>query len=250
MSVANAIEDELRELMRDHDIGGHGIDHMIAVMEHAKKAVAYENLPVYTKEKIIFASLLHDADDPKIFKDNTDNARTILHKSITDEYLISLLENTISSITPEILIQYRDGFISDIIELINLVSCSKNGNSDPEFSWMAIPRDCDRLEAIGEIGIKRCDEYSASINTPDYVDETPRVYTEEELWKIATPERFNKYRKSVSKIDHYYDKLLHIGKPECLKSKNKYVLQEAARRNNIMIKYVLNFWNTHQAHTI
>jgi len=228
-----AVENKLRELMSNHNVGGHGIDHMIAVMEHAKKAVLCEDLPQHTKEQIILAALLHDADDTKIFPNNKEyeNARAILNETLTEEYLTSLMKDD----------KYQ--FIEDIIRLISLVSCSKNGDSDPEHAWMVIPRDCDRLEAIGEIGIQRCDEYSNATNAPDYIHSTAIVHTEEELWKVATPERFAKYKKSVSKIDHYYDKLLHIGKPECLKSKNRYILEEASRRNRIMIRYVLDFWS-------
>ena len=40
---------------------------------------------------------------------------------------------------------------------------------------------------------------------------TPRAKTEEELWAIATPERFAAYvGASDSMVDHFYDKLLHL----------------------------------------
>lgn len=269
-SIYTTIEAKLRELMIGHDVGGHGVDHMIAVMEHAEAAVACEDLPNYTKEIIILAALLHDADDPKIFKDHNryENAKRILNETLTEDYLLPLMKesskqdwvwsirnhasNPLSTVTSVeevnqeptwLLNQFKFFFIEDVLELISLVSCSKNGNREPREKWMVIPRDCDRLEAIGEIGIQRCDEYSAAINAPDYTPDTVKVYTEEELWQVATPERFAKYKKSVSKIDHYYDKLLHIGTPECLKSQNAYILEEAARRNNLMVKYVLDFWN-------
>ena len=251
-NIYTAVESKLRDLMSEHNVGGHGVDHMVAVMEHAKAAVVCENLPNYTKEKIVLAALLHDSDDHKIFKDNIgyNNAYTILCECLTPEFLLPLMEHDPSNsnfisggdgtVTSML---YKYSFIKDVIKLIDLVSCSKNGDSDPDYPWMAIPRDCDRLEAIGEIGIHRCDEYSTATNAPDFTPETVRVYTEEELWKVATPDRFAKYKKSISKIDHYYDKLLHIGKPECLKSQNTYILEEATRRNTLMVKYVLDFWN-------
>lgn len=224
------IQQKLQDLLNSHGTGGHGIDHMIAVMEHAKKAVSLEELPEIIKEQIILAALLHDADDIKIFP-----------KSIGYQNAKSLLSSYVDEVEH---VGDRESFIDDVIKLIDLVSCSKNGDSEPPCPWMAIPRDCDRLEAIGEIGIRRCDEYSAAVGAPDYVHETIKVNTEEELWMVATPERFKNYKKSISKIDHYYDKLLHIGNPSCLKSQNVYILEEAGRRNRTMIDYVLNFWRS------
>jgi HD superfamily phosphodiesterase len=109
VNIYTTIESKLRELMKNHNVGGHGVDHMIAVMNHAKAAVTCEDLPDYIKEKIILAALLHDADDPKIFKDdivhNNDtpeiskddigykNARLILNESLTSEFLLPLMEH-------------------------------------------------------------------------------------------------------------------------------------------------------------
>jgi len=227
MTLREQVESKLADLIKDHDVKGHSMDHFIAVRDHALKALKCERLPSRTKLQIELAALLHDADDRKIFpfSVNNKNARAILQTLHVDG---------------------KDKFIDDIIQMIDLVSCSKNGDSEPPQRWMAIPRDCDRLEAIGIIGIERCNEYSKMINLPYHLADTPVVRTEAELWKIATPERFAKYKEikmSVSTIDHYYDKLLHIGKPECLRSQNKYILEEAARRNNVMVEFVLNYWN-------
>lgn len=223
-AIIESAKAELHKLMVGHDIGGHGIDHMLKVAEHASNALEYETLSPQKKLQIYLAALLHDADDDKIFKsENYENARQILAKLFIDHDVKE-----------------------DIIEMISLVSCSKNGDSVPREPYMVIPRDCDRLEAIGEIGIERCLEYSQHIGNPLHADTTPRVYTREELWKVATAERFANYKRSASVIDHYYDKLLHIGQPDKLKSGNKYILMEAMRRNEVMIDYVLNYWRNVQ----
>jgi len=211
------------ELMTGKDVGGHGIDHFVAVRDHAVKAVACLDLPESTKEAIVLAAFLHDVDDPKIFTDSKDNcnARAIMIR----------VDPTKTEL---------------VIEMINLVSCSHNGGGDVREEYLAIPRDCDRLEAIGEIGIERCREYAQHIGNPRHLPMTPRAYTSEEVEMNATPERFQAYAggaKSVSEIDHYYDKLLHIGKPECLKSNNPYILEEAARRHQVMVNYVVGYWN-------
>jgi len=227
MSIRSQVERELYSLIKDHEIGGHGMDHFIAVTNHAVEALDHETLSPRIKLQVELAALLHDADDKKIFPSsiNYQNARNILsHIDIED----------------------KSNFIEGIITMIDLVSCSKNGDSEPSEPYMAIPRDCDRLEAIGQIGIDRCKEFIVHKEQPFHIDTTARVYTEEELWQIATPERFNAYKtgvSSVSMIDHYYDKLLHIGKPGCLRSQNRYILDEAARRNHIMVQYVLDYWN-------
>ena len=132
-----------------------------------------------------------------------------------------------------------------IIEMIDLVSCSKNGDSEPPEPWMAIPRDCDRLEAIGQIGIDRCREFTIHKKAPFHTETTPRAQTIEDVWKAATPERFDAYMKgvnSISMIDHYYDKLLHIGRPEKLRSQNPYILRQAAKRNDVMASFVVDYW--------
>ena len=102
------------------------------------------------------------------------------------------------------------------------------------------------MEAIGQIGIDRCRDFSMSVKAMSHCDDTSKVYTMDELWAVATPERFANYKvikKSRSMIDHYYDKLLHVGKPECLRSQNPYILEEAAKRNHLMAKYVIDYWN-------
>eukprot|EP00967_Tisochrysis_lutea_P124630 scaffold208515_cov30-Tisochrysis_lutea.AAC.2 len=103
-------------------------------------------------------------------------------------------------------------------QMIQLVSCSRNGNSAPpeaiaapELLW---PRWADRLEATGEVGVVRCYQYNRSINAPLSVDSTPRPSTEADVWALATEERFQEYQarggSSVSMMDHYYDKLLQV----------------------------------------
>lgn len=217
----------LQNLMKPHDNSGHGYTHVQTVYKHARKALEYEpTLTDQQKLQVQLAALLHDADDEKIFPDskNYSNARDILNTSYPDQ--------------PELHEQ--------IIDLIKLVSTRQNGDSDVEQSWMAIPRDCDRLEALGQIGLDRTLAYAQHKGNPMHLDTTPRCFTKEELYKIATPERFAAYSSgkisSDSVIDHCYDKLLHIGSPSSLKSNNPYILQVAAERNGIIEDFVLNYW--------
>lgn len=218
----------LKILMDSVNLPGHDYIHCINVWKHSVEALKYENLNNTAKLQIELAALLHDADDKKIFKKFNDkycNARSILNK-VCDK------------------IENKEIFINVVIDMITLVSCSENrGSSD--VCWMNIPTDCDRLEAIGEVGIKRCEEYSNYIGRHKHTEKTFVALNDFEIDKAATKDRFENYKlgvKSSSMIDHFYDKLLHIGKPENLHSKNKYILSEAAKRNNVMRKFVIDYW--------
>ena len=225
--IRGLVEDRLKELMVGKDVGGHGFDHFVAVANHAVEALKYENISDRCKLQVELAALLHDADEDKIFPEsvNYENARRILFETID--------------------IEDKETFIDEIIYMIDIVSCSRNGDNEVPQSWMGIPRDCDRLEAIGQIGIDRCKEYTDHLGNPYHTDSTPRVTTVEELWSVATSDRFNGYmngKKSPSMIDHYYDKLLHIGNSSSLRSQNPYILGEASKRNDIMVNFVLEYW--------
>jgi uncharacterized protein len=248
-SIRVQAENKMKQLMKGHDVAGHGVDHMIAVADHAVKALEHEDLPTYSKVRVELAALYHDIDDRKIFKDskNYENARRLLGEIITPDVIDEFYKEECNSIRNHMVskIRYCSYFIDMIIDMIDLVSCSKNGDKEPPLPHMAIPRDCDRLEAIGQIGIDRCFDFTKSKGAPFHTDSTPRAFTDEEVKRAATRERFTAYMsgsQSASMIDHYYDKLLHIGAPECLRSKNPYILKEAAERNQIMTQYVINYW--------
>ena len=198
----------------------HGIDHALQVVKHVDKAleVTEYQLTDVQKEAIRLAALLHDADDGKFFTDSS-NASDILSEVATDE---------VKELT---------------LRMIDLVSCSKNGNSVVEPDWLLYPRYADRLEAIGEIGIQRCWEYSSHVKREAFDANTKRARNPEELYEIVTYQRFNNYVKlrgkmgNASFIDHFYDKLLHIGKV----GNNSYFNELAKERIKIMEGFVIEF---------
>ena len=212
---------------------GHDLKHALAVVSNVQRLVF--NHPVEEiqitrdqAEDINLAALLHDVDDRKFFSKHQGlykNARKLLQ-----------------SILPGETERHES-----IIYMISLVSASSNGNSMlPDHQiWLYYPRFADRLEAIGPVGVERCRSYSIHSDRPMFLDSTPRVETEDELWRVATPERFRKYLKvkeSVSFIDHFYDKLLHIGTPQALGwCTNPYLVTEAADRHLYMVNYILVF---------
>jgi uncharacterized protein len=217
----------LEDLCEQIQVPGHSMEHFLAVWSHAKNAVENDRSDLNPKIKleIELAALLHDADDKKLFKTtNYANARMILSSEKLAPAEID---------------------IERVIQMIKLVSCSEGNTVTDCEKWMYIPRDSDRLEAIGQVGITRCLELADFYNQPMYVDSTPKSYTKEEVEANAKPDRFSAYQsgtKSLSTIDHFYDKLCHIGRKENLLSENNYVLKLAEERHNSMLNFVADFW--------
>lgn len=218
---------ELSKLFEQHKVcASHGTVHAIYVARHAARA-----LQVCTHKKtekqalaVIIAALLHDADDRKFFPAHKDyqNARRIVGLANLDAEVEKL-----------------------VVMMIGFVSASTNGNSVPDVAaqspWILYPRFADRIEAIGWVGIERCWEYTLTAGRPLFVKETPRVRSEKELWDIAVP-RFAAYKgDSVSMVDHWLDKLVHIGK---FQTDNKYFADEVGRRDNALIEACILFGDT------
>lgn len=107
---------------------------MVEVMKHAYRAVKELDLDEDKKESIVFAALLHDIDYRKFFgtKDYA-NARKNLDGHPSEEL---------------------------IIEMIDLVFSYKSKDRIVEPQWKLIPRYCDRLEDIGDIGIIRVTQFN------------------------------------------------------------------------------------------
>eukprot|EP00759_Apiculatamorpha_spiralis_P048457 PhF_6_TR43652/c0_g1_i1/m.67078/K06950/K06950; uncharacterized protein len=134
-----------------------------------------------------------------------------------------------------------------VLKMISLVSTTSNGNTTPQGieTWLLYPRFADRLEAVGEIGIERCLSFNDYVKRPMHTSETPMPLTEAELNQVANSERFEGYLKkktSDSFLDHFYDKLLHVGKPEAFGGcTNPYLVKEAERRHQVLVDYVLKY---------
>jgi uncharacterized protein len=192
----------------------HGYEHMIAVMQNAIDAVKELDESDDIKDAICLAALLHDIDDLKFFdSDNYQNARQIL-----DGHPLTEL----------------------IIEMIDLVSSFKNKDYIIEPEWKMIPRYCDRLEAIGQIGLERVLEFNKTMARHKHIETTIRVYNHEELNAVVTEDRYQSYNgKSNSMIDHFYDKLLQIKFP----IHNAYIQKIASERKYVMEEYVITYWN-------
>lgn len=219
------------ELMRPHGTNGHGVDHIQRVLAFCKKGIKWHqdkwngtSLKLTKKQiqSILFATLLHDVDDPKLFDrkiQDYKNARFILKQV---------------EMSPE--------QTEEIIYLISLVSASTNQNTKPSEKlcdeWKLYPRYADRLDALGARGIWRAYQYAQKKGNVLFTETTPRPRTMAELNAIVNPERFQTYRgNSNSLIDHFYDKLLH----QRLQTSNLFFASEAEKRVKEMENFVLQW---------
>ncbi|MCR5669812.1 MAG: HD domain-containing protein [Butyrivibrio sp.] len=121
---------------------GHGADHALRVYRNAQ--IIMESHPEADTLVIALATLLHDADDHKLFNtENNANARSFLeNKGLPAE---------------------KTDYICTII---NAVSFSQNRGKTPETIEGKIVQDADRIDAIGAIGIARTFAYGGKIGRP------------------------------------------------------------------------------------
>lgn len=202
---------------------GHNLEHALSVLQHARAALDHEQgVESDRRLAILLAALLHDADDAKFFSTvDYANARRILVEAGAQH------------------------LVDAVIAMIELVSCSKNGNSTASHLDL-IPRYCDRLEAIGAVGILRCYLYTTLVGREIINDSTPLPRTKQELAEIAPPERLLRYVENKGRaqadqntmIGHFYDKLLHIAD---VANPNPYLRAEFQRRHAVLVDFLLDF---------
>ena len=191
----------------------HGLkSHVLVVHYHAVQAVraCHPPLSAETAMEIEVAALLHDVDDEKYFpKKNTSSSSTARYPNAE-----SILRQ--AGLSPTSTTHGKS-----ILFMIQLVSCSQNGNRVPpsiiesgDYHYL-IPRWADRIEAVGTKGVLRCYQYNREHGHALWSRHSPRPQSETEMWQYATPERFQAYQDrsgtSEDMISHYYDKLLVSG---------------------------------------
>ncbi|KAL3903271.1 MAG: hypothetical protein SGPRY_011744 [Prymnesium sp.] len=140
-----------------------------------------------------------------------------------------------------------------ILQMIEWVGCSENGNSVPpevvaDGSYhLLIPRWSDRLEAVGAIGVVRCFQYNCEKKLPLCSEASPRARTEEQVFALATPDRFARYLRggiSEDMISHYYDKLLHVARPPPEIVSNRYLEDAGMDSCRELVQVCVRFGNT------
>jgi uncharacterized protein len=230
--------DAVRDFYANHpEIGpSHGLEHVMRVYRHAVKAVECHRppLPSAAVMEIKVAALLHDVDDAKYFPQSSgvyENALLLMRQAEVPE------ESQ-----------------GSIVEMISLVSCSKNGNRVPasieesgEYHRL-IPRWADRLEAVGAAGAVRCYQYSKERGRPLSSPRSPRAQTIEQVWEAADPDRFDSYQSrgglSDDMISHFYDKLLHVARPPPAAVRNEYLERKASESAEELLEICTRFGKT------
>jgi len=242
--VMENVEEKLDKLFKAKKMPeSHGLNHCkivlgnmeAAIQDAEMKASAALDLSENNKLTLSLAAVLHEADDHKYFGADSNNAETILKEA---------LEGVAASCV----------ITARVLEMINLVSASVNGNTvpekareDPTLLW---PRFCDRLEAIGTVGAVRCLQYNQEKGDPLTTEQSPRPKSEDEVWSYVTEERWNKYQNggsSASMMDHYYDKLLQIAVFPPAVVQNDHLVQTAQKRVEPLVRICLEYGRTGKA---
>lgn len=134
---------------------GHGFAHSMRVYGIAMRIADAE--PSADRFVVSLAALLHDADDPKLFRtENNANARRFLAEQGVDP-----------------------GTAERICGAVSAVSFRKNGLRRPDTPEGRIVQDADRLDALGAIGAARTFAWGGAHGRPP--DESVGHFTEKLL---------------------------------------------------------------------
>ena len=218
MDTFNLILQDLEELFEKHGIEpGHGIRHSKLVLGHTRRAMEYVDLKSYQIQALELAAIGHDSYDRKFFPDSSpDTYISIMKKRGVSNKVIDL-----------------------VIEIIDLVSFTKNGNTLHEPSWMLLVRWSDRLE--GQV-IERCTGYNHFTGNPEHSPNTPMILTLEELDVFISGEEGHKLleeymrvKKTDSVLDHFLQKLFYIA----IKTGIPYFDDEMVRRDKVLREYYI-----------
>lgn len=199
------------------DKSGHGDEHVIRVYELALKFCQSEDVD---RDIVALSALLHDADDYKIFGEqsakNLTNAHNIMNKASID--------------------QKTQECVADIIT--NMGYSKLLSGTRPKIFEGQIVSDADMCDAIGSIGILRWHQYVLSHDSKVF---DPEILPQESI-------SVDEYKKQCSSngqqlvggnpINHYFDKLLKL-KSLMLTEAGK---KEGSKRQQIMIDFLYEFF--------
>lgn len=229
-NIPQSVTDYLKERLSRCDLG-HNYQHSVDVANLAISAFGdFPEMEEYQRSSVILACLFHETNDHKFFPPND---------------LINIKEKLIH---PNI-----DPRIPDLVEeMVDAVSCSTNGDRELSPPWKAIPRYADRTFATGDIGIQRAIIYASSKGRPLATKDTPRSYTVDDVNRNASPELWELYTtgkiQSESTIDHFYQKVLHLGLPPFFHSPTLQRAFETGRE--VVVDFIITYFNESKTITI
>lgn len=226
---------------------GHGMDHIIAVIDNLNKMISSHGHLTQNQITIIsLAALLHDVDDHKFFK-GTQNAKEILHDSNFKEFVVEVLfcvdcvgyssnQNTFPHQVPSVFDKH--GFHRDFF--------NETQNFHDDDLWILYPRFADRLEAID---LNRALEFGRSRNRLDFNDFTPKIFFDSDFDKIDFSQLEREYilrgckahpNRNTS-MDHVYEKCMNLFKMD---TKNVWCEHEIIHRFLLLKKDIILFWHS------
>ena len=213
------ITDAVRMLMDRHD--GHGFDHIERVKNLAVKFAEKEGADI---EIVTLASLLHDADDYKLFgRENADrliNTNQILDKNHVD----------------------RETKARVLCVIKNMGYSKSLRGIRPKTIEGKVVSDADMCDAIGAEGILRAYSYGESNGRP-FFDKTLSPLMNDDMTSVEY-EHIAKNATTHS-VQHFFDKLLKINSI-LLTSAGK---EEGAKRQKIMIDFLAELFREEGAVT-
>lgn len=206
---------------------GHSIVHALKVASNGYHALRdFPTLTNYEKDAVILACLLHDLNDHKFVH---------FENYIPVKELLPIFYSDLHPSVPDL-----------VQEMIDLVSCSVNGDSIVFPTWKVIPRYADRIEAMGKIGLKRAISYASSIQRPFTISTTLPARSLNELMVVANKDRWELYirghKTDTSTMDHLYDKVVHLQIPYWFTC--PYLSQIAKKRQEWLYIYIIRYWNS------
>ncbi len=188
-----------------NDASGHDFYHTLRVYQMAMKIAKIEG--TCNQETIMFASLLHDVDDPKLFQtENDSNARNAIR-----------------------LCGLSDEKEAKIIQIIKEVSYRGRDSLAPTSMEGKIVQDADRLDAIGALGIARAFAYGGANGR--------KLYDPSEKPILEMDEKTYRNHKGNT-INHFYEKLLLI--PRLLNTETAKKIAE--KRSEFMERFLQEFF--------
>lgn len=210
----NIILNEVKKLL-DNEETGHGFDHVHRVCLLADKLAAEEGAD---REIVQLAALLHDADDYKLFGEesarNLTNARRIMA-----------------------LAQIPDNKQQKVLNIISNMGYTKSLQGIRPVSLEGkVVSDADMLDAIGALGIIRCLSYAlrrCEGATDQLFDKDIWPETEMTMEQARRPDR-----RADNFINHFFEKLLKL-KFMMMTAAGR---REAESRHQLMVDFLAGFF--------
>ncbi len=217
--ISEKLKDDVRNLMAE-DKSGHGFDHVERVYRLTVKMAQEENA---NAEIVALAALLHDADDYKLFGEesaqNLTNAKRIMSVHQIDEAISA-----------------------QVCEIIRTMGYSKALKGiRPQTLEGKIVSDADMLEAIGAMGLVRCLAFAL-----DRCHSGTNQIFDEKVWpevNLSAEEYKKPNRLSDNFINHFFEKMLKLKAMMFTASGQR----EAEIRHRFMVDFLYEFFRENNA---